>query len=57
MRMPLNFPANANNFPFFPGNSFDQLTAARDMLMVYPQAAALPVNRYWVQPLVGGEKK
>jgi hypothetical protein len=67
-----NFPANSNSNKFFapilkPGgdgkwvvddrrNSFAQLQAARDILMMYPEASALPANRYWLLPLIPGEK-
>lgn len=54
--MPMNFPANKNNFPDFAGDSAEQVRAVRDILMAYPQASALPINRYWALP-VAGEKK
>lgn len=35
---------------YFVGDSLEQIQAVRDLLMVYPQVSALPLNRYWVLP-------
>lgn len=49
--MPNNFPANATGYQqYFAGQPIDQITAARDLLMIYPQAAEMPANRYWALP-------
>src|SRR5262249_42989421 len=44
-------------YPHFAGGNREQLTAVRDILMMYPEAAALPVNRYWVLPPPEGKEK
>jgi cytochrome c2 len=41
----------------FVGTPLEQVEAARDLLMVYPRAAELPLNRQWVLPTAPGEKK
>ncbi|GIW80176.1 MAG: hypothetical protein KatS3mg105_1983 [Gemmatales bacterium] len=49
--MPANFnigkTANQN---LFLGTPFEQATAARDLLMFYPRAAAMPANRFYIPP-------
>ena len=59
--MPPNFPADKpGQFQeFFVGTPLERIQAARDVLMIFPRASAMPVNRYWVLPLPGeksGEK-
>ena len=49
--MPVNFKkGDANYQELFVGTSFEQIQAVRDVLMVYPQVAELPLNRYWILP-------
>jgi len=50
--MPNNFPADKTGQfqQWFAGSSIEQVTAARDLLMVLPRAAELPMNRYWALP-------
>lgn len=56
--MPNNFPADAKDVStqYFAGTIFDQLIAARDLIMAHPQASALPVNQFWAMPLPGEKK-
>jgi hypothetical protein len=55
--MPVNFPADKESFQhLFAGSPLQQVTAIRDVLMIYPRASAMPVNRYWTLP-PPGEKK
>lgn len=56
--MPVNFPAGAapDFQQFFAGSALDQATAARDLVLTYPRAVALPANHYWIRPLVGEKK-
>jgi len=53
--MPNNFPSDKTGQfqQWFAGSSIEQVTAARDLLMVLPRAAELPVNRYWALPTPG----
>lgn len=49
--MPVNFKKGEDGFEhLFLGSSYDKIQAVRDVLMVYPQARDLPLNRYWVLP-------
>ncbi|MEI7685823.1 MAG: c-type cytochrome, partial [Planctomycetota bacterium] len=56
--MPVNFPKDQPNTfqEFFAGTPADRVQAARDVLMVLPQASQIPANRYWVLPLPGDVK-
>jgi mono/diheme cytochrome c family protein len=58
--MPTNFPENAPGQyqQWFAGAPLEQITAVRDVLMIYPRAAAMPVNRFWEdeQRGTGGKK-
>jgi mono/diheme cytochrome c family protein len=56
--MPSNFPATAKDlYPqWCVGTPLEQVTAIRDVLMMYPRASALPVNRYWALPMIGEKK-
>jgi cytochrome c2 len=59
--MPVNFPADKKDQfgEFYAGTPLERVEAIRDMLMIYPQASSLPVNRYWALPppeLTGGAK-
>ena len=55
--MPNNFPADApaQNQEFFAGTPAERVQAVRDLLMILPQASAMPANRYWVLPLPDGK--
>jgi hypothetical protein len=56
--MPQNFPANERRFQhLFVGSPLEQVTAIRDVLMIYPRAAELPLNRQWALPANTGDKK
>jgi len=50
--MPVNFPADKKEQfgEFYAGAPLERVQAIRDMLMIYPQASNLPVNRYWALP-------
>lgn len=56
--MPNNFPSDKEGQfqELFVGSSLEQIMAARDALMAYPQAVNLPVNRFWALPLPGEKK-
>lgn len=56
--MPVNFPKDQPTTfqEFFVGLPEDRVQAARDVLMVLPQASQIPANRYWVLPLPGDVK-
>ncbi len=41
---------------YFAGTPAERIQAVRDLLMVLPQAAQIPVNRYWILPLPGDVK-
>jgi hypothetical protein len=52
--MPVNFPSDEVKYQqWFAGSSIEQVTAARDLLMVFPRAVELPANRYWALPAPG----
>jgi mono/diheme cytochrome c family protein len=56
--MPQNFPANKQDYQhLFVGTPLEQVSAVRDILMIYPRAAELPLNRQWVLPAGTGDKK
>jgi len=56
--MPQNFLANKRDYQhLFVGSPLEQVTAVRDVMMVYPRAAELPLNRQWMLPSGTGEKK
>ncbi|MFO0863622.1 MAG: c-type cytochrome [Gemmataceae bacterium] len=56
--MPALFTPDQNAFgDVFVGSALDRVTAARDVLMAYPEVAAMPINRQWVLPTPSGEKK
>src|SRR5262249_52639066 len=49
--MPVNFKKGEDSYQeLFVGSSLDQIKAVRDVLMAYPEASGLPLNRYWVLP-------
>lgn len=51
--MPNNFTAGKSLYQEqFVGSSLDQIVASRDVLMLYPQAQALSINRLYVLPPV-----
>lgn len=56
--MPENFPKdNPTQYQqFFVGTPADRVQAARDVLMVLPEAMKLPANRNWILPLPGDPK-
>ena len=56
--MPMNFPADKKTQfqEFFAGEPIERVQAVRDMLMIFPHAEAMPVNRYWALPLPGEKK-
>jgi hypothetical protein len=56
--MPNNFPSDrvGQLQQWFAGTSLEQSTAVRDVLMAYPRAVALPVNRYWALPIADDKK-
>jgi hypothetical protein len=54
--MPHNFGNGQQNFQdLFPGNSLEQLQAARDVLMNLPKVADMPVNRTYREATSGGK--
>jgi hypothetical protein len=53
--MPGNFKSNDTPWPEFSGTMLDQVTAVRDVLIDYPKAAAIPVNRAY-RPPTGASK-
>ena len=56
--MPQNFLANKQDYqPLFVGSPLEQLTAVRDVLMAYPRAAELALNRQWMLPSDTGGKR
>jgi hypothetical protein len=56
--MPQNFAANERGYQdLFVGSPLEQVTAVRDIMLVYPRAAELPLNRQWVLPTGTGDKK
>ncbi|MBM4070674.1 MAG: cytochrome c [Planctomycetes bacterium] len=56
--MPVNFPAGATpDFQqYVAGSALEQATAARDVLLMYPRAIAMPANQYWLRPLIAEKK-
>ncbi|MCS6852453.1 MAG: c-type cytochrome [Gemmataceae bacterium] len=45
--MPQNFPADKKEYQaFFAGDSLEQVTAVRDVLLNFPRVSDMPVNRY-----------
>ena len=48
--MPLNFPHDQPQQPndLFEGMPLDKVTALRDLLMVYPEAADKPADRFYL---------
>ena len=46
--MVANFGNKPSEQGLFPGTPMDQVTAATDLLMVYPRMEDLPLNRYWL---------
>ena len=42
---------------YFVGTPLERVQAIRDLVMILPRAAQLPVNRYWVLPLPPGVVK
>ena len=56
--MPALFTPDQNAFAdVFPGSALDRVTAARDVLMAYPEVAAMPINRQWVLPTPPSSEK
>jgi mono/diheme cytochrome c family protein len=56
--MPPPFLSNDKKYQdLFVGTPLEQVEAARDLLMVYPRAAEMPLNRQWLLPTATGEKK
>jgi cbb3-type cytochrome oxidase cytochrome c subunit len=56
--MPQNFLANKEDYQhLFVGTPLEQVTAVRDVLMAYPRAVELPLNRQWMLPTDTGGKK
>ncbi len=58
--MPQNFPrdqvdakGNGSLYPEFVGTPREQLTAVRDILMIFPKVADMPVNRHYRPPVEG----
>lgn len=50
--MPNNFPADkVGQFSeWFAGTPLEQVSAVRDLLMIYPRAQAMPLNQHWILP-------
>lgn len=57
--MPVNFPSNVkdNWAQYFAGEPLDRVIAVRDLLMIYPRVADLPISRHWLHMETQGEKK
>jgi hypothetical protein len=57
---PTPMPANLKNgdvpWPEFAGNTFEQLTAIRDILMFYPKVEEMPTTRFFRPSSPGGNK-